>query len=145
MLTNLKVPNVDPNGKDYRNILACIPMTENAAQDTSGLTYTGAIQSPQYMTIGQPILDTIVIELYDDHDLPIGMYADWFIELAVLFEAPEETDVYRGITPISGQSVSFHGNRTAEGYYQFQTNADAARRSVEAMEVDRRTTQGQFM
>lgn len=141
MISNLNVPNVDPNTKDFRNILAVVPLTESTQGNFNGMTFTGATQSAQYMTIGQSILDTITIELYDDHDKQLNMHADWLIELAILFEAPEETDAYRGMTPISAQSNAFYAQPNPYGYHRFLNNAEMARRTVEAMEVDRRTHQ----
>lgn len=139
VMTNLKVNNVDPNGRDFKNLLTVIPVTQSTSTVDDGLYYIGSTQQPGYMTLGQDILDRIELDLYDDHDNPIKMHADWYIELDVMYEEPEKTDAYRGYQDaITKASNRYHADPGPESYRTFYNEAGQGMNELEYLESRQR-------
>lgn len=108
MRTNLKTSALDPLSLSESNVMCVVPVTSGET-DTSGIYYLGNVQQPAFVTLANQSLDRISIDLHDDHGNRLGMHADWFVELTILFEEEEKTDVYRGTSdftmPVVGRNV----------------------------------------
>ncbi|AET84776.1 hypothetical protein TVWG_00011 [Tetraselmis viridis virus N1] len=105
LMTNLNINNIDPNTLAYTRLMGVIPVTDN--EDESSVVYmAGGIQNPQYQTIGDPELKIVEIELRDDNDVPLAVGDDWYVELSILFEEEEKTDVYRGLSALTGPAAN---------------------------------------
>lgn len=130
VMTNLNINNIDPNTLSYSRIMGVIPVTESE-EGASVIYMAGGIQSPQYQTIGDPELKTIELELRDDRDSPLNVHDHWYIELTVMFEEEENTDVYRGLQGMTGPAENVT-NYDPSGYsrlsYEVQSKMDNIRR-----------------
>ena len=138
IMSNLKTASVDPNTRDFRNVLAVVPITQSY-DDDSGVYYVGNVQAPQYITIASPTLERIEIALFDDHDNPLQMHNDWFIELTALFEESEKTDAYRGMDTLAMPSLK-HNVYDPQGYRRLHEEIRDNKRSLEDMENDERSS-----
>lgn len=105
IMTNLNVNNIDPNTLTFERILGVIPVTESET-DSKVIYMAGGLQSPQYVTIGDPELKTIELELRNELGNLLNVYDHWYVELTVLFEEEEKTDIYRGMGHVSGPAAS---------------------------------------
>lgn len=138
VMSNLKTSAVDPNTRDFRNVLAVVPVTQSY-DDESGVYYVGSVQAPQYITIASPYLERIELSLLDDHDNPLDMHNDWFVELTVLFEESEKTDAYRGMDTLSAPALR-HNVYDPDGYRRLHAEIRNNKRDLEDMENDERSS-----
>ena len=137
MTTNLKTSALDPNTLEDGNVMCVVPVSNNDTE-TNGIYYLGNVQQPQYVTLATPTLDRIEIALFDDHNVPLNMHNDWFVELSILFEEEEKTDVYRGTSDFSVPAL-VHNIRDPRGYETLQQELSKRKLEIDEMETEQRS------
>lgn len=136
--TNLKTSAIDPVTLSETNVMCVVPVTVGDQESTS-LYFVGNIQQPQFVTLAAPSIDRIKIELTDDHNKPLAIEADWYVELSVLFEEAEKTDVYRGTNDFTVPAL-MRNVFDARGYKTLQQELAEIREMIEEDEYQQRST-----
>lgn len=133
VMSNLNINNIDPNTLAFSRLLAVIPVTSSEADGPVYLA--GGIQAPQYQTIGDPELKVIELELRSDNDKPLKVHKHWYVELSVLFEEEESTDVYRGLQAMTGPdaTTTFYDGR---GYGRLNSENKLKRRLQDMRDLE---------
>ena len=136
IVSNLTARNVDPNSKAFRDVLACIPVSEGYEEDQ--VLYTSTSPATQAITLSQSKLDKIKIWLEDDAGRPLKPRKNWILEFAVSMEEPASLDVYRGINGFTSPAVDFHSSGDPGRYQRLRDEIQYNRDRAEAMETEHR-------
>lgn len=138
VMSDLNIQNLDPNTLTMERILTVIPVVESESE-ASMIYLAGGIQSPQYITIGDSSLDSITLELQKDDGLPLEVNDDWYLELTVLFEEPEDTPAYRGISDMgSTNAVDVSVDPDTASYQRLNQEINTRLSDIEALESGQR-------
>lgn len=135
--SNLKTNAIDPVTKALKNVMAVVPVTQQDG-DAHSLYYIGSVQNPHYTTLATNALDHIDISLFDDHDNPMNMRADWYVEITIRFDESEGTDMYRGTAQLTVPALA-HDRYDPDGYRRLNSEILGNLMDLEAMEVEERT------
>lgn len=118
VMPEFNIANVDPVTLDTSRVIACLPVTSRFEGDATPLVT--AVQDNPYITMAQDRIHKITIELRDDHGRPLHMHHDWFMELSVRIEEPDQTDAYRGTADLVLPAGAFAADPDPGKYAKLQ-------------------------
>lgn len=134
LMSNMNINNIDPNTLTFSRVLGIIPITDQE-EEMKVVYMAGGLQSPQFQTIGDPELKIIELELKDDQDRPLNVHGHWYVELCVVFEEEEKTDMYRGLSALTGPAANVD-TYDPSGYARIGSELTLKRRLDEMRDVE---------
>ena len=138
--TDLGVHGVDPSDKTYRKILGVVPILDSSLNAPT-VFYLGEVQQPFYFTVAEPKLDSVQIQLLDDHDRPLRIFGDWMVELTVEFQEPESLDRYESLATFSGPAIDYAVSGGDPGQYRrLHRELSGRKRAVDGAEQSNRVS-----